>query len=219
MYIHTSYILLHFTQRHGSCLSSSVINYVTQIASDHNKWYKWSSQKQLIIRSENVSKLPRWWWKHRASLPQARNREVEKPIRHPDMCIDRLIHAMKQLHFSLILLQNFQANRPKNKSSHCRFMRSFDWSMALWLLVVSLARFFNIDDSRVLQVPSCPQDGGLVQGWESLCSIGFQDIIIDFLKRHVQSIADSRKCFWEMRDICAMIVVDFENAKHIFVMH
>ena len=100
---HTSYILLHHvTQRHGNCLSSSVINYLTRIASDH-KWYKWSSQKQLIIRSENVSKLPRWWWRHCAPLPQARNREVEKPIRHPDMCIDRLIHAMKQLHFSLIM--------------------------------------------------------------------------------------------------------------------
>jgi hypothetical protein len=49
---HTSYILLHHvTQRHGNCLSSSVINYLTRIASDH-KWYKWSSQKQLIIRSE-----------------------------------------------------------------------------------------------------------------------------------------------------------------------
>ena len=118
VHTHTSYKLLHFTQRHGSCLSSSVINYLTRIASDH-KWYKWSSQKQLIIRSENVSKLPRWWWRHCASLPQARNREVEKPIRHPDMCIDRLIHAMKQLHFSLILLQNFQANHEKNKSSHC----------------------------------------------------------------------------------------------------
>ena len=99
VHTHTSYKLLHFTQRHGSCLSSSVINYLTRIASDH-KWYKWSSQKQLIIRSENVSKLPRWWWRHCASLPQARKREVEQPIRHPDMCIDRLIHAMKQLlHF------------------------------------------------------------------------------------------------------------------------
>ena len=182
MYTHTSYILLHFTQRHGSCLSSSVINYLTRIASDH-KWYKWSSQKQLIIRSDNVSKLPRWWWRHCASLPQARKREVEQPIRHPDMCIDRLIHAMKQLlRFIKYFCRISKRTIKKNKSFHCKFMRSFDWSMALWLLVVSLARFFNIDDSRVLQVPSCPQDGGLVQGWESVCSIGFQNIIIDFPK-------------------------------------
>jgi hypothetical protein len=156
--------------------------------------------------------------------PTSTKQKVEKAIRHPDMCIDRLIHAMKQLHFSLILLQNFKRTIQQTKvpiAKSCDHLID-QWHCCDYWYVVSLARF-NINDSRVLQVPSCPQDGGLVQGWESVCSIGFQDIIIiiiiDFPKIIVQGITDSRKCFWEMRDICAVIVEDFENAKTFFETH
>ena len=72
-------------------------------------------------------------------------------------------------HFSLILLQNFQARH----QIHAIIRLIID------IVIIGSLRgtIFNIADSpRAPQIASCPQDGGLVQSWESERSIVFQEI-------------------------------------------